>query len=43
MSIVVGLVYPLELLIGFIQAIIFGGLTLIFLTLAVEPHEEEVH
>ncbi len=36
-------VYGLELLIGFIQAIIFGGLTLIFLTLAVEPHEEEVH
>jgi F-type H+-transporting ATPase subunit a len=36
-------VYGLELLIGFIQAIIFGGLTLIFLTLAVEPHEEEAH
>jgi F-type H+-transporting ATPase subunit a len=35
--------YGLELLIGFIQAIIFGGLTLIFLTLAVESHEEEVH
>ncbi len=34
--------YGLELLIGFIQAIIFGGLTLIFLTLAVESHEEEV-
>lgn len=33
--------YGLELLIGFIQAIIFGGLTLIFLTLAVESHEEE--
>lgn len=33
--------YGLELLIGFIQAIIFGGLTLIFLTLAVEAHEEE--
>jgi len=33
--------YGLELLIGFIQAIIFGGLTLIFLTLAVEFHEEE--
>jgi F-type H+-transporting ATPase subunit a len=43
MSLVVGLVYPLELLIGFIQAIIFGGLTLIFLTLAVQPHEEEAH
>jgi F-type H+-transporting ATPase subunit a len=33
--------YGLELLIGFIQAIIFGGLTLIFLTLAVEVHGEE--
>jgi F-type H+-transporting ATPase subunit a len=42
---VIGVILPygLELLIGFIQAIIFGGLTLIFLTLAVEPHEEEVH
>jgi F-type H+-transporting ATPase subunit a len=35
--------YGLELLIGFIQAIIFGGLTLIFLTLAVESHGEETH
>ena len=35
--------YGLELLIGFIQAIIFGGLTLIFLTLAVQSHEEEAH
>ena len=33
--------YGLELLIGFIQAIIFGGLTLIFLTLSVESHGEE--
>jgi F-type H+-transporting ATPase subunit a len=33
--------YGLELLIGFIQAVIFGGLTLIFLTLAVESHGEE--
>jgi F-type H+-transporting ATPase subunit a len=33
--------YGLELLIGFLQALIFGGLTLIFLTLAVAPHEEE--
>jgi len=32
--------YGLELLIGFLQALIFGGLTLIFLTLAVAPHEE---
>jgi len=35
--------YGLELLIGFIQAIIFSGLTLIFLTLAVESHGEEAH
>jgi len=35
--------YGLELLIGFIQAIIFGGLTLIFLTLAVASHGEEAH
>jgi F-type H+-transporting ATPase subunit a len=35
--------YGLELLIGFIQAIIFGGLTLIFLTMAVQSHEEEAH
>ena len=35
--------YGLELLIGFIQAIIFGGLTLIFLTLAVVSHDEEAH
>lgn len=35
--------YGLELLIGFIQAIIFGGLTLIFLTLAVASHDEEAH
>lgn len=30
--------YGLELLIGFLQALIFGGLTLIFLTLAVAQH-----
>ena len=35
--------YGLELLIGFIQAIIFAGLTLIFLTTAVESHGEEAH
>lgn len=35
--------YGLELLIGFIQAIIFAGLTLIFLTMAVASHEEEAH
>ena len=32
--------YGLELLIGFLQALIFGGLTLIFLTLSVASHEE---
>ena len=31
--------YGLELLVGFVQALIFGGLTLVFLTLAVAPHE----
>jgi F-type H+-transporting ATPase subunit a len=35
--------YGLELLIGFIQALIFAGLTLIFVTIAVIPHEEEAH
>jgi F-type H+-transporting ATPase subunit a len=35
--------YGLELLIGFIQALIFAGLTLIFLTLAVTSHEAEEH
>ena len=35
--------YGLELLIGFIQAIIFAGLTLIFLTVAIEAHGEETH
>ena len=33
--------YGLELLVGFVQALIFGGLTLIFLTVAVASHEEE--
>jgi F-type H+-transporting ATPase subunit a len=33
--------YGLEVLIGFIQAIIFSGLTLIFMTTAVSHHEEE--
>ena len=32
--------YGLELLIGFLQALIFGGLTLIFLTMAVAHHGE---
>ena len=33
--------YGLELLIGFVQALIFSGLTLVFLTLAVASHETE--
>jgi len=33
--------YGLELLVGFVQALIFGGLTLVFLTLAVAAHGEE--
>ncbi|MFC1915295.1 F0F1 ATP synthase subunit A [Chloroflexota bacterium] len=33
--------YGLELLVGFVQALIFAGLTLVFLTLAVAHHGEE--
>jgi len=33
--------YGLELLIGFVQALIFGGLTLVFLTIAVASHEAQ--
>ena len=33
--------YGLELLVGLVQAIIFGGLTLVFATVAVAHHEEE--
>jgi len=32
--------YGLELFIGFVQALIFCGLTLVFLVIAVAPHEE---
>jgi F-type H+-transporting ATPase subunit a len=35
--------YGLELLVGVVQALIFGGLTLVFVTLAVAPHEAEGH
>ncbi len=35
--------YGLELLVGFIQALIFGGLTLVFATIAITPHMEEGH
>lgn len=34
--------YGLELLVGFVQALIFGGLTLVFCTLAVTHHGAEV-
>ncbi len=32
--------YGLEMLVGFVQALIFSGLTLVFLTVAVPPHGE---
>ncbi len=35
--------YGLELLIGFVQALVFAGLTAVFVTMAVAPHEEESH
>ena len=35
--------YGLELLVGFVQALIFSGLTLVFVTMAVSPHEAESH
>jgi F-type H+-transporting ATPase subunit a len=37
------LVYGLELLIGFIQALVFSGLTLAFVTMFVASHHEEAH
>ena len=36
-------VYGLELLVGVVQALIFAGLTLVFVTVAITPHEEEQH
>ena len=33
--------YGLELLLGFVQALIFGALTLVFATIAVTPHESD--
>ncbi|MFA5309745.1 MAG: FoF1 ATP synthase subunit a [Dehalococcoidales bacterium] len=36
-------VYGLELLVGFIQALVFSGLTLAFVSMAVSSHEEEAH
>jgi F-type H+-transporting ATPase subunit a len=35
--------YGLELLVGFVQALIFSGLTLVFVSLAVTSHEAEGH
>ena len=35
--------YGLEILVGFIQALIFAGLTLVFVVVAVTPHEGEEH
>ena len=35
--------YGLEILVGFIQAIIFAGLTVVFAAIAVASHEEEEH
>jgi F-type H+-transporting ATPase subunit a len=37
------MVYGLELFIGFIQALVFSGLTLAFASMAVTSHEEEAH
>jgi F-type H+-transporting ATPase subunit a len=37
------LVYGLEIFIGFIQALVFSGLTLAFVSMAVASHEEEAH
>ncbi|MCI0845891.1 MAG: F0F1 ATP synthase subunit A [Chloroflexi bacterium] len=36
-------VYGLELLVGFIQALIFAGLTLVFAAIAMIPHDAEAH
>jgi F-type H+-transporting ATPase subunit a len=37
------MVYGLELFIGFIQALVFSGLTLAFASMSVTSHEEEAH
>ena len=36
-------VYGLELLVGFIQALIFSGLTLVFAAIAITSHHKESH
>jgi F-type H+-transporting ATPase subunit a len=35
--------YGLEMLVGFVQALIFAGLSLVFVTMAVTPHSEGGH
>jgi F-type H+-transporting ATPase subunit a len=35
--------YGLELLVGFVQAFIFSGLTLVFVTMAATPHDADSH
>jgi len=35
--------YAFEMLVGVVQALIFAGLTLVFATMATEPHEGEEH
>jgi F-type H+-transporting ATPase subunit a len=35
--------YGLEILVGFIQALIFASLTLVFVTMAIVPHEGDEH
>jgi len=35
--------YGLELLVGMVQALIFAGLTLVFVVVAVTPHSEDEH
>lgn len=35
--------YGLEILVGFVQALIFAGLTLVFAAVAITPHAEEEH
>ena len=35
------IVYGFEMLVGVIQALIFAGLTLVFASMAVAPHEEK--
>jgi F-type H+-transporting ATPase subunit a len=36
-------VYSFELFVGLVQALVFGGLTLVFINMAVASHETESH